>query len=179
MLLKNIPLLLAAIAASAQAFTVSPDAADGIYVVSTDASGNENHTKIADPTPTEALTAKRNLLNVHVKRGVCDTNTCGDAAELSHPNTDAANADLGVQCGGGGGVFVPGGHNWYSKRGGTVAFFCNFGEDNRCDSGSRQVASGYITAACSLYKAGWAGPSGGCLNYRCDHVDSQFCGHGA
>lgn len=175
MLVSNIPLLFLALTATTQAFTVPPNTPDGVYVVSIDDNGKEVHSKLADPS--SSITPQGQPLSVRarpmIKRAIT---TCGDNQELNHGDTDAANADLDNQCGGAGGVFVPGGHDWYSKRGGTVAFFCNFGGDNRCDSNSRQRSSATITSVCGLYKAGWTGPDAGYLTYGYDHVNSKFCG---
>lgn len=173
MLFQNV--LFLALAASTQAFEIPANTPDGVYVVSTDASGNEVHEKLADPSsgftvPSQPLSVRKRAM---MKR---DKTTCGDGRELNHGDCDAANADLDVQCGGPGGVFVPGGLDWYSKRGNTVAFFCNFGGNNRCDSNSRGRASAAITAVCGLYKPGWTGPDAGYLTYGYDHVDSRFCG---
>ncbi|KAJ8109203.1 hypothetical protein OPT61_g7633 [Boeremia exigua] len=175
MLVNKIQLLFLALAASTQAWTVPDGTPDGLYSVSVDDNGIETHAKLADP---EAGISMQNRPLSARARSILkrDITTCGDGVELNHADTDRANTLLDANCGGPNGVFVPGGYDWYQKSGETVAFFCNFGGDNRCDSNSRARSSSVITAVCGWYKPGWTGPNAGYLTYGYDHVNSKFCG---
>ncbi|KAF2138621.1 uncharacterized protein K452DRAFT_290767 [Aplosporella prunicola CBS 121167] len=166
-----------ALAAAVNAFTIPEGTEDGVYAVKTDANGIDQHTKLADATPIEELeVTKPNRFNGLVRRD--RKITCGGTKNLNHADTDAANADLDRQCGGAAGNFVASGHNFYAIRGNTVAFYCNFGGDNRCDSVTRAQYSSAITSLCGAYNSGW-GTSSGKLSYGYDVNSSKFCGSGA
>ncbi|KAF1842809.1 uncharacterized protein K460DRAFT_287342 [Cucurbitaria berberidis CBS 394.84] len=152
MLLNRI-LTIAAIGLTASGFVIPEGQEEGTYAVEF-VDGVEVHTKLANATvyaPLPKPYASEPQPNRLIRRDY----SCGGARDLHHGNTDAANADLDRQCGGG--VNVNPGMNYYSIRGDIVAFFCNFSdrEAKYCSAGGRQDYSREITKACGWYNSGW------------------------
>jgi hypothetical protein len=179
MLLNQVVILLTALAASAsaQGFTVSESTPDGDYSVSYDASGVASFLKLQDVEP---LTKRQDgpiavpRRHLEARR---DNIGCGDRNnELNHGDTDAANNALDAKCNGDRGAFVPGGTDFFAKRGSTVAFFCNWGGGNGCDAGTRRRTSGQITDQCGWYKAGWVEGVEAKISYGYDWAIARFCG---
>lgn len=122
-----------------QAFRIPAGTSDGVYTVSIDAEGNENHTLIASPSKHIPLSPRNPnplpVANSRLFRRDFKVE-CYDAKDLDHADLDAANADLDSQCDAVNEA-VPGHHNFYAIRGGAVAYFCNWNSGSyRCDSGT-------------------------------------------
>ncbi|KAK8080315.1 hypothetical protein PG997_008133 [Apiospora hydei] len=71
-----------------------------------------------------------------------------DNIELNHTNTDNANAELQRICGGG-----EYGTKWIISDD-VVAFYCQYGQEAKCNTGSSKGVNKMITDECGLYKAG-------------------------
>lgn len=178
MLLLNSIALLAAIFPSVQAFpgfSIPEGQPYGAYSVYLDSNGTQVHTKL-DTTPSVAV---RQSHGAKIRRDhPPDAQVkCGDSL-LDPADTDAANADLDGQCNGAAGTFVPGEHNFYAFSGGTVAFFCNFDDDSRCDAVTRRGFSLAITGICGSYHAGEVKIKDKDISYGYDHASAKFCGTG-
>ncbi|KAJ7664628.1 hypothetical protein DFH06DRAFT_1295781 [Mycena polygramma] len=115
-------------------FTVPASQPDGVYMVTYNADGTETHSLLSRTTSNGTI-----------------------PAAASHILTRSANAynALGQQCGGG--AEVLGGRDFYSIRGCTVAYFCNYRSipDTCFQSEWVAVIQNAITPKCGSYWAGW------------------------
>lgn len=177
MLLTNVALL-AAMLSSVQAFagfSIPDGHPEGVYSVYLHSNGTEVHTKLADPS---SAGARPPIHSAKFRRDTPPISIgCGNSA-LDPRDTDAANDDLDFQCGGFSGNDVGAGMNFYSFRGNTVAFYCNFAGPNRCDSVQRRSFDLAVTGFCGRYQAGWGTIWDWAISYGYDVADSQFCGTG-
>ena len=174
----NQALLVAALAVSTQArgFFVPKSTPEGTYLVTYDEAGKATHTKIEDSTVAARSDAEALPKADALEARAGDMVYCGVNAELDHASLDRANDALDLDCGGNGGKDVPPGADFYRYNGNAVAFFCNRGNQNRCDAGSRRETSARITSRCGLYKPGWVELSDWKISYGYDFADRQFCG---
>ncbi|KAJ7020286.1 hypothetical protein C8F04DRAFT_1241137 [Mycena alexandri] len=144
-------------------FTVPANQPAGVYMVTYNPDGTETHsllslTKVNStvpavtagsvPSPTRFDASKRQI------NGGSNTIGCGNY-ELNHGDTDSAYNALGQQCGGG--ASVPGGRDFYSIVGCTVAYFCNYngGADTCFQSEWVAAIQNGVSPVCGSYWAGW------------------------
>ncbi|EUC29465.1 hypothetical protein COCVIDRAFT_41222 [Bipolaris victoriae FI3] len=173
---KNV-LLLAFLSASS-AFIIPEGTGDGVYEHHVDANGVDVHVKIGNATDfsaTELSAYTKRVNSIRASRlqaregAFC--NQGPDKANMHHGDTDAANADLDYQCSNYGPT--KGRHNYYSVRGNTVAFFCNYALNSvQCTAERRAQLSAAITRTCGWYHAGWW--DGGLTSYGYD-TGRCFC----
>ncbi|KAF9696718.1 hypothetical protein EKO04_005159 [Ascochyta lentis] len=139
-------------------YVIPQDTPDGVYRTYLDESGNEVHERIGDGVPIGNAVALRDIVTPQFsnekRQRIWDT-ACGCGIGLDHGSTDAAVQDLKNQIG-------PNNRNqndinYYSIRGGVVAFSCL--DDawwTTTESGYLTNAYSTITARCGWYIAGTA-----------------------
>ncbi|KAK6210536.1 hypothetical protein LQW54_006144 [Pestalotiopsis sp. IQ-011] len=143
-------------------FTIPADQPDGVYVVTYDSSNQAVHTLISDGVAARDLVefsgqgsqaAKRNGGPLLAARA--DDLTC-PGGTLDRVSTDEAVAALKGQCNPNMPGAVNSGQDYYSKRGSTVAYFCNFGAGSElCTVFGLTDTYQRLTNECGLYGAGW------------------------
>ncbi|KAL5346325.1 hypothetical protein ACLOAV_008594 [Pseudogymnoascus australis] len=170
------------LATSAAAFTIPLGQPDETYEVHTAPDGTETHMLL------EAHVEGRNTVPdkfamAHKRRSAADVSIveCG-GYPLPHKDTDDANNAVDKHCGGGKSI---GKHNdFYSVKGCTVAYFCNYNDGpQNCYASERQSTSRSITATCGLYNAGWMNIRSEGRNVQYGYEDKcnkgwNFCGCG-
>lgn len=178
---SNSIVLLAALVSSVQCFagfSIPEGQPYGVYSVHLDVNGTQVHTKL-DTAPSVAASQPHGAKFRRGHRNTPEAEVqCSDYGILDAADTDAANAELDDQCNGADGVFVPKKHNFYAFSGGTVAFFCNLGDDTRCDAVTRAGFSLAVTGICGSYRAGWGTIPEQDISYGYDHASAKFCGTG-
>ncbi|ERT03027.1 hypothetical protein HMPREF1624_01331 [Sporothrix schenckii ATCC 58251] len=150
MLLLTLAVVIAA-AAQASGFKIPKNQPDGVYIVTVDAGGTEEHIRIGDSgnVPTVNIKETHDKALQEPNRIQC----FNQHMVLNAANTDAANNALDVQCGSY--LGVDGNKSIYSKSGCVVAYYCNW-NSNSCDVPTRQLFSAKITDRCGRYIPGTA-----------------------
>ncbi|KFY08573.1 hypothetical protein V492_06112 [Pseudogymnoascus sp. VKM F-4246] len=177
------------LAASAAAFTIPIGQPDGTYQVFTAPDGTETHTLIKAHVDTRNtvpgkfdMAHKRTIAAVPAVPAAAGSSVNCGGYPLPHQETDDANNAVDEFCGGGRSV---GKHNdFYSLKGCTVAYFCNYDNGPQsCYASERQSTSRTITDFCGWYNAGWNNvqTTGRNVQYGYENNCNQgwnFCGCG-
>jgi len=149
--------IVALFAAAASAFTVSQNQADGVYEVYYDENGQQVTNLIGQAAQTADAIAALIERRTHggsllARQQTSKTITCDrDTVPLDKKETDRAHAALDKQCIGF--PVVKGGHNFYSKNGCSVSFFCNFSKkDSYCNNSERAQATEEISKKCGAVR---------------------------
>ncbi|KAH8754794.1 hypothetical protein F5883DRAFT_376763, partial [Diaporthe sp. PMI_573] len=114
---------------SAAAFNLPGEQADGVYLASIDASGNEVHDLVAPATAHRNAAPFPKTRNNEITarqisaRDLPGFTFCGCDFKLNRGDTDAANNDLKIQIGKA--KHIEPNSTYYSIRGSVVAFACN------------------------------------------------------
>ncbi|KAF2727371.1 hypothetical protein EJ04DRAFT_517287 [Polyplosphaeria fusca] len=151
MLLKTITML-GLVASHATAFRFLDDAPDGVYTIYKDANGKEVYEldALASDIEQTANPASRVIRSLNSRSIIA----CGCRSGVDQNDTDNANSDLQNKVGDGG-KSVPSGGSIASKKGRTVAFFCNYdGSDTTARKNEAISGASAITGACGRYIAG-------------------------
>ncbi|KAJ6443605.1 Indoleamine 2,3-dioxygenase [Purpureocillium lavendulum] len=183
--------VLVALAAGAIAAVIPRDATEGVYVVSRDESGNEIHTRIAEP-----ITSASEVRSILDGNGelygrddwLANENTheyktwCGCGFTMSKGDTDAAVAALKAQAGSG---FTYPHLSIYSIRGNVVAFACKSDGVSKGWTSSSNIGNlvKKVTDNCGKYVPGSAhqeqsndGSSTSDIGYMRWYSGLDFCG---
>ncbi|KFX95807.1 hypothetical protein O988_05603, partial [Pseudogymnoascus sp. VKM F-3808] len=81
------------------------------------------------------------------------------------------NANFAVDARCGGGASINARTAWYSLKGCTVAYFCNYtGGPQFCYKSERESTSRAITGACGLFNAGWMNIQDDGRNVHYSHI---------
>lgn len=156
---------------------------DGVYKVSTDASGLSTHTPISPIIKTAFKPRGTNTKRSNAKRVLQGAHDIG-CSGYGFLGVDADNAvqALKNQCQGGstGGGEVSANLDFYSVFGSVVAYFCNYSSlSNHCYQDEIQDAiQTRISAQCGSYVAGWDIVIDRALEYGYQSPSSNFCGRG-
>ncbi|KAI8944744.1 hypothetical protein F4801DRAFT_570617 [Xylaria longipes] len=169
--------LLCITGALATSFHIPQGQLDGVYGVSYNADGSENHTRLGDIETELRILAIRGA-TVQKRSGVitCDPNEGG----LNANDNGAAATSLANQCGFGAAV---GAHlNYYSIKGCSVAYFCNFKKHSQvCTSGNAWASFNDVNNICGSNVAGWEkyydsdGNDQYGYQWFCTYPGSAFC----
>ncbi|KAI1194915.1 hypothetical protein F5X97DRAFT_327012 [Nemania serpens] len=164
-------------AVAATSFTIPEGQLDGVYGVSYNADGSENHTRLADIS-TELRTVAIRGATIEKRSGVitCDPREGG----LNSGDNGAAATSLANQCGFGAAV---GAHlNYYSIKGCSVAYFCNFKKHSQvCTSTNAWNSFNDVNNVCGANVAGWEkyydsdGNDQYGYQWYCTYPGSSFC----
>jgi hypothetical protein len=180
-MLFNALSLMALSATMTSAFTLPPDAQNGVYRVYKAANGADVFELIAPADaappsePNFSFAPGARALRALTTRSLI---ACGCGVGMDHGDTDKANSNLQSQVKNG--RSVPSHGALLAKSGSTAAFFCNYdGSDTTARKDEAVGGASAITGACGLYIAGTIRLDGHPhLDFGYMDVNrGDFCGH--
>jgi hypothetical protein len=168
------------------AFTIPDGQPNGVYEAYIAADGTEVHELIMDAPGSGSAEGDIAIASATIssaKFAKRDFVGCG-GRPLNADDTNKANSMLDAQCGGG--ASVPGGRDFYSIWGCTVAWACNFAGTTNCFASERNNAALQIIAVCwknAAWLSGWYRYENSVRNIEYGFGDvcggeRNFCGRG-
>ncbi|KAK0723337.1 hypothetical protein B0T26DRAFT_801902 [Lasiosphaeria miniovina] len=166
-----------ALAGAAAGFYVPAGQASGVYAVSYNEDGSENHTRLGDvDTAKKVFAVRGETLAKRTGAVTCDPTE----AVLNGNDNGAAATALANQCGAGAAVGAR--LNYYSIVGCSVAYFCNMKSHPQvCTSGNAWASFHDVNDRCGANVPGWEvyydsdGDDRYGYQWVCTYPGSHFC----